>query len=72
MDKKIFCLTVHFNAKTGVSIMITIFGDFCLLSAKKLAFFFKKQCRDQNFTKISSILNKTTPFFAIRPTLAVF
>jgi hypothetical protein len=33
----------------GVDVMITIFCDFWQISAKKLAFFAKTQCCDQNF-----------------------
>jgi hypothetical protein len=34
----------------GVDVMITIFCDFRQFLAKKLAFFIKNQCYDQNFT----------------------
>jgi hypothetical protein len=34
---------------TGVDVMITIFGDFRPFLAKKMTFFKKKQCYNQNF-----------------------
>jgi hypothetical protein len=37
------------NLRTGVDVMITIFCDFRQFSSKKLAFFVKNQCYDQNF-----------------------
>jgi hypothetical protein len=37
------------DIKPGVVVMITIFSDFRQFSAKKLAFFLKNQCYDQNF-----------------------
>jgi hypothetical protein len=35
--------------ETGADVMITIFGDFGLFSAKKLALFLKNQCYDEIF-----------------------
>jgi hypothetical protein len=41
-------ITLHIP---GIDVMITFFCDFCQFSAKKLAFFSKKQCYDQSFAK---------------------
>jgi hypothetical protein len=40
---------MHEKSAPGVDVMITIFCDFRQFSAKKLAFFVKNQCYDQNF-----------------------
>jgi hypothetical protein len=55
-DKKSFGL--HFgqfftnsSGHPGVDVMITIFGDFCLFSAKKIGVFLKNQCYDQILEK---------------------
>jgi hypothetical protein len=38
----------------GVDVMITIFGDFCLFSAGKMAFFFKNKQKSVKRTKNSN------------------
>jgi hypothetical protein len=51
--------------RTGVDVIITIFCDFCQFLAKKLAFFSKNQCCDQNFAIFCFVLSKKRQFFRI-------
>jgi hypothetical protein len=46
----------------GVDVMITIFGDFCQIFSEKNDLLLENQCYDPDFTKSSSILNKTRQF----------
>jgi hypothetical protein len=50
--------------KQGVNVMITIFGDFCHISAEKTGVFLKNHCYDQILAKTSSSLSKKTPIFS--------
>jgi hypothetical protein len=44
--------------------MITIFSDFCLFSAKKLAFFSKTNVMINFFSKFGFVLSQKRQFFA--------
>jgi hypothetical protein len=57
---------IYIQFVPGIAVMITIFCDFCLFSAKNFGVFLKNQCYDSFFAKISSSLSKkNTNFFAI-------
>jgi hypothetical protein len=43
--------------------MITIFGDFCQFSAKKIGVFLKNHRHDQMFAKASNTLRKKSQIF---------
>jgi hypothetical protein len=51
------------RAAPGVDVMITIFCDFLTIFGKKLAFFSKNQCYDQNFAYFSFVLSQKHQFF---------
>jgi hypothetical protein len=56
-------VAVDIASEPGVDVMITIFCDFCLFSAKKLAFFSKANVMISIFAKTSSSLSKKRQFF---------
>jgi hypothetical protein len=59
----LFILKMLTLSKTGVDVKITIFCDFCQLTAKKLAFLSKTNVMINFFEKTSSHLSKKRQYY---------